>query len=68
MATLLLELSRLEIESLEITTNAMEQERNLATLAQSELVALPSQSDTFYAHNGGGQTPSLPCAFVICCC
>jgi hypothetical protein len=40
MASLLLELSRLEVESLGITTNAPEQERKLDTLVHGDTAAL----------------------------
>jgi hypothetical protein len=66
MAPLLLELSRLETESLEMPVNAPEQEKSLTTLAESEVVALLS---------GNGALPlnhhsscSACCCLSLCCC
>jgi hypothetical protein len=65
MAPLILELSSLEIEPLEMPVNAPEQEKSLNTLVESEVVALLS---------GGGTLPlksrssACCCAPFPCCC
>jgi hypothetical protein len=64
MAPLILELSSLETEPLEMSVNAPEQEKSLNTLAESEVVALLSGEGTLPLNH---RRPSLPDPCSVCC-
>ena len=68
MAPLLLELSSLEAESLEMTVNTPKQERSLDTLVESEVVALLSGNGTLPLNSNSGCCCCCAPSVLCCCC